>query len=171
MLLRSFMVRDSLTGLYNHTEIKNQLVREVARARRQETACCFAMVDIDFFKRVNDTYGHPAGDRVIKSLSRLLRQRLREVDLVGRYGGEEFAVVLVGVGCEAAAKLLNSLREDFSRLRHVSEGAEFSVTFSCGVAEVAHFDEVVEAADRALYQAKHGGRNQVVIAAGSEQTV
>lgn len=165
--LRSFMVRDSLTGLLNHTAIKDQLDREVARAKRQGAHCCFAMVDIDFFKKVNDTYGHPAGDRVIKSLSRLLKQRLREVDAVGRYGGEEFAVILVDVDAVAAAKVLNNIREDFAKLCHLAEGTEFSVTFSCGIADVADFGDPTkmgDAADKALYVAKHGGRNQVAIA-------
>ncbi len=165
MLLRSFMLRDSLTGLLNHTSIKDQLDREVARARRNGAHCCFAMVDIDFFKKVNDTYGHPAGDRVIKSLSRLLRQRLREVDSVGRYGGEEFAVVLADTDGAAALGVLNAIREDFARLRHAAEGVEFTVTFSCGVADAADFHDATrlcDAADKALYKAKHGGRNRVV---------
>ncbi|KXS31301.1 MAG: Response regulator receiver modulated diguanylate cyclase, partial [Candidatus Gallionella acididurans] len=86
MMLRSFMVRDSLTGLLNHTAIKDMLDGEVAWAMRHKKPLSFAMVDIDLFKLVNDNYGHPAGDRVIKSLSRLLKQRLRSSDLVGRYG-------------------------------------------------------------------------------------
>lgn len=164
LMLRSFMVRDSLTGLLNHTAIKDQLDREMARAKRHGTHSCFAMVDIDFFKKVNDTYGHPVGDRVIKSLSRLLRQRLRENDSVGRYGGEEFAVILADTDGAAAVKVLDKIRDDFSRLRHLAEGTEFSVTFSCGVADVADFadaTQVGDAADKALYKAKHGGRNQI----------
>jgi len=167
LMLRSFMVRDSLTGLLNHTAIKDQLGREVARAKRQKTHSCFAMVDIDFFKKVNDTYGHPVGDRVIKSLSRLLKQRLRDNDSVGRYGGEEFAVILADTDGAAALKVLNVIREDFSRLLHQAEGADFSVTFSCGIADVADFADanaLSEAADKALYQAKHAGRNQVALA-------
>lgn len=165
LMLRSFMVRDSLTGLLNHTAIKDQLDREVARSKRQGTSCCFAMIDIDFFKKVNDTYGHAAGDRVIKSLSRLLKQRLREVDAVGRYGGEEFAVILTDTNSATATKVLDIIREDFSRLNHFSEQTEFSVTFSCGVADVQDFNDAIKlcnAADKALYQAKHHGRNQVV---------
>lgn len=167
MMLRSFMVRDSLTGLLNHTAIKDQLDREVAKSKRQGTHCCFAMVDIDFFKKVNDTYGHPVGDRVIKSLSRLLKQRLRESDAVGRYGGEEFAVILVDVDSATAEMVLNSIREDFARLRHMAEDIEFSATFSCGIADVANFQDpkkMADAADRALYKAKNDGRNRVAIA-------
>jgi len=166
-MLRSFMVRDSLTDLLNHTAIKEQLEHELARAARLGKPLSFAMVDIDHFKKVNDTYGHPVGDLVIKSLARLLKQRLRENDLVGRYGGEEFAVVLVDTDGTAAAKVLDSIRQDFAHLRHLGDGAEFSVTFSCGIADVAHFSNAArlnDAADKALYKAKHAGRNQVMLA-------
>ena len=164
-LLRSFMVRDSLTGLLNHTAIKDQLDHEVVRAKRQGTALSFAMIDIDHFKQVNDTYGHPVGDRVIKSLSRLLKQRLRENDIVGRYGGEEFAVILIDTDAKAAVRVLDTIREDFSRLRHITEGQEFNATFSCGIVDITHFDDagkICEAADRQLYKAKQAGRNRVM---------
>lgn len=167
LVLRSFMVRDSLTGLLNHTAIKDQLAREMARAKRQGTPLSFAMVDIDHFKKVNDTYGHPVGDRVIKSLSRLLKQRLRENDLVGRYGGEEFAVILVDADGATAVKVLDTIRESFSQLRHLADEQEFSASFSCGIADISCFSDVsklTDAADRALYKAKHAGRNQVMLA-------
>lgn len=170
LTLRSFMVRDSLTGLFNHTAIQDQLVLEVARANRQGTSLAVAMIDIDYFKRVNDTFGHQAGDRVIKSLSRLLKQRLRETDVVGRYGGEEFVVILSNVDGKAAVEVLNAIRNDFSRLYHYAEGKEFSVTFSCGIADVSCFSDALqlgEAADSALYKAKHLGRNQIVLAEAS----
>ncbi len=170
LLLRSFMVRDSLTGLLNHTAIKDRLDGEVARTRRQKMPLSFAMIDIDHFKRVNDTYGHPVGDRVINSLSRLLKQRLRASDLVGRYGGEEFAVVLVDADAAVATRVLDVIRNDFSQLRHVAEGNEFSVTFSCGIADVAQFPDanrLSDAADKALYKAKHAGRNRVAQADAS----
>jgi len=166
-LLRSLMVRDSLTGLFNHTSIKDQLDREVARAHRLKSPLAYAMIDIDFFKKVNDSYGHPAGDRVIKSLARLLKQRLRETDIVGRYGGEEFAVILTGTDGPSAVKVLDGIRDAFSRLIHLSEDKEFSVNLSCGVADVAHFGDAIQigdAADKALYQAKQAGRNRVVLA-------
>lgn len=169
LVLRSFMVRDSLTGLLNHTAIKDQLAREMARAKRQGKPLVFAMVDIDHFKLVNDGYGHPAGDRVIKSLSRLLKQRLREHDLVGRYGGEEFAVILVDADGPSAIKILDNIRNDFAQLRHLAGNQEFSVTFSAGIADIAHYAEasrLTDAADKALYKAKHAGRNQVVLADG-----
>ena len=169
LMLRSFMVRDSLTGLLNHTAIKDQLDSEVARAKRLKKPLSFAMIDIDNFKRVNDTFGHPVGDRVIKNLSRLLKQRLRASDLVGRYGGEEFAVVLVDADGASALKILDNIRNDFSQLSLVADGKEFSVTFSCGIADVTQFPDanrLCDAADKALYKAKRAGRNQVALSDG-----
>jgi len=168
-LLRSFMVRDSLTGLLNHTTIRDQLEREVARAKRQKTPLAYAMIDIDQFKQVNDTYGHPVGDRVIKSLSRLLKQRLRETDVVGRYGGEEFAVIMSNTDGQAAMKVMDEIRDAFSQLIHLADGKEFSATFSCGIAEAALFRDAIklgDSADKALYEAKHAGRNRVELARG-----
>jgi len=164
-LLRSFMVRDSLTGLYNHTSIKEQLEREIARSNRLGTPLSFAMVDIDFFKKVNDTYGHPTGDRVIKSLARLLKQRLRITDIIGRYGGEEFAIVMNDTDVASAAKVLDTIRQVFAKLLHISDNKEFSSSFSCGVADIASYPDAVaigNAADQALYRAKENGRDQVV---------
>ncbi|MDP3482817.1 MAG: diguanylate cyclase [Sulfuricella sp.] len=168
-VLRSFMVRDSLTGLLNHTAIKEQLEIQLARTRRLNGKLSFAMLDIDHFKLVNDTYGHSVGDRVLKSLSRLLQQRLRETDIVGRYGGEEFAVILNDTDGPAAVKVLDQIREDLSCIRHLASGKEFSITFSGGVADFPHFLDagtLGEAADKALYEAKCGGRNRLVLAQG-----
>jgi|CXWL01.1.fsa_nt_gi diguanylate cyclase (GGDEF)-like protein len=167
--LRSLMVLDGLTGLLNHTAIKEELTREVARSNRLNSSLSFAMVDIDFFKKVNDTYGHAAGDRVIKSLSRLLKQRLRGTDIIGRYGGEEFAVIMTDTDATFAAKVIDEIRNVFSRLLHLSQDEEFYVTFSCGIADLAHFSDAAslsEASDKALYQAKQRGRNKVVINTG-----
>lgn len=166
LLLRSFMLRDSLTGLLNHTAIKDQLAREMVRAKRNKTHLSLAMVDIDHFKQVNDNYGHPVGDRVIKSLSRLLKQRLRENDLIGRYGGEEFALILVDADGPAAVEVMDGIRRDFAQLRHLAGEQEFTVTLSCGVADLEDYQGIawlVDAADKAMYQAKHAGRNRVVL--------
>ena len=166
-ILRSFMVRDGLTGLLNHTKIKEDLESEIMRAKRQKNSLVFAMLDIDFFKKVNDNYGHPEGDRVIKSLSRLLQQRLRKTDVIGRYGGEEFAVILKDTDTAGAFAILDNIRQAFEKILQHAENGEFSVTFSCGVAaypESATTSEISIAADKALYEAKHAGRNRVVIA-------
>nr|CRH05739.1 Putative response regulator receiver modulated diguanylate cyclase [Candidatus Magnetococcus massalia] len=168
-ILREYMIRDGLTGLYNHTQTEVQLEVEVERARRRDMPLTFAMVDIDKFKNVNDTYGHPVGDRVIKSLSRLLKQRLRKTDFIGRFGGEEFAIILPETDIEVAASILNQLRIAFSELQHQSKETSFQVTFSCGGAVYpASLDgtSLKHAADEALYAAKRGGRNQVVMASG-----
>lgn len=164
--LRSLMIHDGLTGLLNHTAIKEELAREVVRSSRLNSPLSFALVDVDFFKKVNDAYGHAAGDRVIKSLARLLKQRLRETDIVGRYGGEEFAVIMNDTDATSAAKVIDEIRNVFSRLLHLSHDEEFSANFSCGIADLAHFSDVAslsEAADKALNQAKQRGRNKVVV--------
>lgn len=170
-VLHSFMVRDSLTGLLNHTKTKEQLDVEFTRAMRHNRPLAFAMVDLDYFKSVNDTYGHPTGDRVIKSLARLLRQRLRQSDIVGRFGGEEFAVILTETDAATALKLMDEIREGFARIRHRSDDEEFSITFSCGIATYPSIatsaSELNSMADKALYEAKHGGRDRVVLAVES----
>jgi len=166
-VLHSFMVRDSLTGLLNHTTIKEELDVEITRAQRQKNAVVFAMIDIDFFKKVNDTYGHPTGDRVIKTISRLLQQRLRKSDVIGRYGGEEFAVVLKDTDAASALVILDNIRKAFEKIIQHSDKGDFSVSFSCGLAEFPKFANstaICNAADRALYEAKSAGRNRVVIA-------
>lgn len=163
--LRRYMLHDSLTGLLNHTTIKEMLEREISRAKRANTPLSFAMVDIDHFKKVNDTYGHPTGDQVIRSLSRLLRQRLRRCDVVGRYGGEEFAVVLPDTDLETAARVMDEIRDSFAQLRQMAGRLEFQVTLSCGVAQwQPGILSLSDVADKALYQAKHGGRNRVCMA-------
>ncbi|MCJ2542908.1 diguanylate cyclase [Thermostichus vulcanus] len=165
--LRSLMATDSLTGLLNHTTTKEQLVQETLRAERSQSSLAFAMLDLDHFKSVNDTYGHATGDRVIKSLSRLLQQRLRRTDTIGRYGGEEFAVILPDTDGATACKIMNDIRQRFAQIRQQSEDEEFSATFSCGIAVYPTFSDVGSlktAADKALYRAKHQGRNRVVLA-------
>lgn len=166
-LLNGLMVKDSLTGLLKHTMIKEQLVQESFRARRTQTALCFVMIDIDNFKRVNDSYGHMVGDRVIKSLARLLQQRLRKCDRIGRYGGEEFAVVLPNCDLDSAVNIMEKIRTDFSELQYLYKGKEFSVTFSAGIAGFPDYesaDLINQTADEALYKAKRDGRNRVVVA-------
>jgi diguanylate cyclase (GGDEF)-like protein len=166
--LRTYMVRDSLTGLLNHTSFRGILSQEVNRCRRQKTRMALAMIDVDHFKRVNDTYGHSVGDSVLKGLSRLLKQRLRKSDIIGRYGGEEFVVLFLDAGLEEAYRVLDELRIHFSEIefRPVPDKI-LSVTFSGGISLFPEFPtakELSDAADAALYQAKAAGRNQVVLA-------
>jgi diguanylate cyclase (GGDEF)-like protein len=164
--LSTLMLRDGLTGLFNHTTTKERLIQEVARAERQNAHVSFAIIDMDRFKRVNDTYGHPAGDRVLKSLAHLLVRRLRGSDIVGRYGGEEFAVILPNTTATQAVSLMDELRASFEKIRHRASGVEFSATFSCGVASFPPCQTpaaLAEAADRALYAAKENERNRVCL--------
>ena len=164
--LVTLMHRDSLTGLLNHTRILKHLHQEIDKALSSGTPLCFAMVDIDHFKSVNDTYGHPEGDRVIKRLAMFLKQRLRKSDFVGRYGGEEFAIVLTNTTVEDAKVFLNDIREQYSKFRYHSSKGEFTSTLSCGIAELTEQNQnfITVSADEALYDAKRGGRNRVCIA-------
>jgi len=161
--LLALMIRDSLTGLYNHTHTLYLLEVEIAKAKQNGTKLTFAMLDIDFFKKINDSYGHPIGDRVLKSLSLFLKQRLRKTDHIGRYGGEEFAIVLPNTSESDAKKIINEIREKFAELRQPAGNEEFQVTFSCGVASGSDENAqlICERADNALYDAKRAGRNTV----------
>jgi diguanylate cyclase (GGDEF)-like protein len=164
-IVRSLMERDGLTGLLNHTKTEEQLHIALARAVRQKCTVSFAMVDLDRFKSVNDTYGHATGDRVLVAVSRLLQQRLRKTDVIGRYGGEEFAVILYDTDLDSAAKVLDNIRASFSQLKHQTEGTELTATFSCGVASYPQYSDPMSlrnAADKALYRAKGEGRDRVV---------
>lgn len=164
-LLSNALSRDSLTGLLKHGDIKEQVGIELERAQRSGKPASVAMLDIDFFKKVNDSYGHAAGDNVIRALANLLRQRLRRVDSLGRYGGEEFLVVLPDCPAEQARRILDEIRQRFAELHFIAGEQQFSVTLSAGIASTrddsAQANDLLERADRALYAAKHGGRNQV----------
>ena len=162
--LKARMVRDSLTGLYNHTHTLQLLEDACFRARRDGQPLAFAMLDIDHFKKVNDTYGHPMGDRVIKSLALFLKQRLRKTDHIGRYGGEEFAVVLPDTDAQSALKVLDEIRQRFAEINYPAQPQDLSCTFSCGIAMLQPSldgNTLSKHADEALYKAKHGGRNRV----------
>ncbi len=165
-VLQNLMVRDSLTGLLNHTKTKEQLGIEIERMRRLGHPVSLAMIDIDHFKTVNDSYGHATGDRVLRSLSRLLSQRMRQTDIVGRYGGEEFAVIMVGADANNARRAIDEVRQTWANLAHSSNGREFFSTFSAGVAAAPPHENAAslsESADAALYKAKGAGRNQVTL--------
>ena len=162
--LSQLMNKDSLTGLLNHINLKLSLEREVAAVERHPAPLCFAMIDIDHFKSINDNYGHPEGDRVIKTLARLLTERLRQYDFAGRYGGEEFAVVMKNTSVEDGVKVVEDIKKTFSDIQfNVGEG-HFSGTFSAGVAQWQprmSMAELIVAADEALYEAKHQGRDRI----------
>jgi diguanylate cyclase (GGDEF)-like protein len=164
-LMSNALSRDSLTGLLKHADIKEQAAVELERSLRSGKPASVAMLDIDFFKKVNDSYGHAAGDNVIRALANLLRQRLRRVDSLGRYGGEEFLVVLPDCSAEQAHRILDEIRQRFAELKFIAGGGAFSVTLSAGIAstETTSTDasDLLDKADQALYAAKNGGRNRV----------
>jgi len=162
--LSQLIARDSLTGLYNHTHILKALDEQLKIAERNSTSLCFVMVDIDHFKLVNDNHGHPVGDDVIKNLALFLSQRLRKTDYIGRYGGEEFAIVLPNVSIADAEKIMDEIRNNFSHLLHGGQAA-ISSTFSCGIAlhQGQGSNELIDLADQAMYLAKRDGRNCVKV--------
>lgn len=162
--LKARMVRDSLTSLYNHTHILQLLEDCSFRARRENKPLSFVMLDIDHFKKVNDGHGHPMGDRVIKSLALFLKQRLRKTDYIGRYGGEEFAVVMPDTDLKSAYSVLDEIRRRFAEIHYPAQPADLFCTFSAGVVELGAGDDALmmaSQADDALYRAKKAGRNQV----------
>lgn len=166
-ILRNLMIRDSLTGLLNHTALRQKLEAEVERSRRTGRPFSFVMTDIDKFKRVNDAYGHPAGDQVIKNLARAIKQRVRPTDVVGRNGGEEFGVILPETGPEEARAAILRIQNAFAQIRQRYDAHEFFCTFSAGVASYPEFSDAKalgDAADHALYEAKRAGGATAVIA-------
>lgn len=155
---------DGLTGLLNHTAAKSHLHKMVGDTEAHG-ALTVAMIDIDHFKSINDTYGHPVGDQVIRGLAWLLKGRLRSVDLIGRYGGEEFIIALPGIDMRRAEPVIERIRSDFSALPHAHPDGALHATFSAGVASFPLVHDtaagLTEAADQALLQAKCLGRNRI----------
>ena len=154
---------DGLTGLLNHSAAKSRLKAMTSQVP-DGGMMTVAMIDIDHFKSINDTYGHPVGDQVIRGLAWLLKARLRSIDLIGRYGGEEFLIALPDVTPEQARTVIDRIRVDFAALPHAHAGGALFVTCSAGIASFPHYDtaaSLTEAADKALLQAKRLGRNRV----------
>jgi diguanylate cyclase (GGDEF)-like protein len=154
---------DGLTGLLNHTAAKSQL-KAMAEALTVNGSLTVVMIDIDRFKAINDTYGHPVGDQVIRGLAWLLKGRLRSSDMIGRYGGEEFLIALPDVSPEKAGLVVDRIRKDFSNLPHAHASGSLFATFSAGIASYPLFStaqDLTEAADQALLEAKRMGRNRV----------
>lgn len=160
-------ITDGLTRLYNHRHFQEELSREFEEALRYERSLSLALIDIDFFKKINDTHGHAAGDEVLKQVSALFSSNIRSADLAARYGGEEFAVLMPETDLNDAMQFGEIIRRTIeSNPVPGDAGTMIPVTVSIGIASFPHTRvqtprQLVECADRALYRAKRGGRNQV----------
>lgn len=171
-LLEAENITDPLTKVYNRRYLDRRLDEEVARSKRYGLALSVLMLDIDYFKRINDTYGHQAGDVTLSTLSRLLKTSLRELDVVARYGGEEFLVICTNTAIEGAALVAERSRKLVeSHPVEISDAAgakqTIQVRISVGVASLSagvdSKEKLIQAADQALYRAKEGGRNRVIV--------
>jgi diguanylate cyclase (GGDEF)-like protein len=155
---------DPLTGVGNRRRLEQALATEISRANRTGTRLCAIMADLDHFKRVNDTYGHAAGDRVLTAFGDLLRRHTRAIDIVARFGGEEFVVLTPNTDLDNAVAIANRIRESMAAC--TIEALPDPVTASFGVAEMVPHEQgsgLLHRADAALYEAKHSGRNRVAM--------
>ena len=158
---------DHLTGLYNRGYWESRLIQEFKRFDRYELPCSLIMLDIDHFKRVNDTYGHTVGDDVIRQVSRAMRAHIRDLDIAGRYGGEEFGIILTGTNAEGACVFAERLRQTVENMVVYAEGQQVQFTISLGISQLTdHVEDYrawIEKADHALYNSKEGGRNRFTV--------
>ena len=158
-------MHDVLTGIWNRGVVLDQLSRELDRSTRAHTTTGVLMLDLDHFKKVNDTYGHLAGDAVLREVAKRITESVRSYDTVGRYGGEEFVVVLPNCGKAEIAQLAERIRLAISSVPILTDHAKIAVTVSVGAtvaaAELRSINDILAAADEALYQAKEAGRDRV----------
>ena len=154
--------KDRLTNLYTRDVLNIFLEKEISTAKRKKSYVSFAMIDIDDFKYVNDTYGHQKGDEVLKTIGNILNQNIREMDLAARYGGEELSVVMPNTKAEEAYEIANRIRKEIQSL----DFNNFTVTVSIGISQstrTCSSKTLISLADKALYKAKENGKNQVII--------
>ena len=172
-MLKYMGLTDALTGVFNRRYVDRRLLEEISRARRQAYPVSFMYIDIDHFKRVNDTVGHGGGDEVLREVANRIKAELRLSDALARFGGEEFVVLLIDADLESAAYVGERIRAGIAAsMIELSHGVKVSITASVGVSSLdqvpadqkpeAQAAQLIERADEALYQAKEGGRNRVV---------
>ena len=158
-------VTDGLTGLYNHKHFQERLNEEFQRIKRLPQSLSLMLIDIDHFKKINDAYGHPAGDTVLSKIALILKKTLRGIDILARYGGEEFVAVLIGTGSSGAKKMAERIRNSVMNNPFYIDENKIMITLSIGVAthpqDATNKTELIDKADQALYYAKQNGRNQV----------
>jgi diguanylate cyclase (GGDEF)-like protein len=165
--IRELAVKDELTGAYNRRHLKDFLNQQKAMADRRDYRFTLCYVDLDFFKRVNDRFGHSTGDHVLRSFSEIAISILREVDCVARIGGEEFVLVLGGTPQKDAVIAVQRIAEELGQLQVSPIEPQYRITASMGITEYKVGEEVeqsMDRADKALYDAKRTGRNKIVIA-------
>ncbi len=169
--LQLFASNDSLTGLFNRRYILERIEEKLPEIKRHQLDCCFVMIDIDYFKNINDQYGHLVGDEILRSVSQLLKKGVRQGDIVSRYGGEEFLILLPMTDLSSAEILVERLRFAIEVQQCSIQGHDVSVTASFGIAQHElqdDADKTISRADKALYQAKTKGRNCIVSMPGSK---
>ncbi len=166
--IENMATTDGLTGLFNHRKFQEELDKELKRHERSGRPLCLALCDIDFFKKINDTYGHPAGDAVLKSVAGIIKETVRSTDIPARYGGEEFAIILIETPLKEAKTIAERIRKKVESHKFSYKGTIIRATLSTGIATFIHTQKItkgklIERADKALYHAKHNGRNQIVL--------
>ncbi len=166
-ILKWLAITDPLTGLYNRRYFMEQLEQEFKRSRRYERDLSLLMIDIDFFKRVNDTFGHQTGDLVLRKISSIIESQLRDADVAFRFGGEEFMVILPETSLQDASNVAERMRTEIMHSYYHHDGSEFNVTVSIGIIsvkcnQVESIDSLIQKVDDNLYMAKKRGRNQII---------
>lgn len=168
--IKKLSITDPLTGCYNRNYLSRQLAKEITRTKRYQTSISVVLTDIDFFKKVNDTFGHSAGDRVLVEFVTLIHQTVRkDLDWVARYGGEEFVIVLPETAYDQACQCTERLRETIAGTPVIHDGVPIAITASFGMTTLPpdlitdnfSMDRLIDTADHFLYQAKKNGRNRV----------
>ena len=167
--LREMAFKDGLTGLYNHRYFQDLMDHELSRSRRYKKPFSLIMLDLDHFKKINDQYGHPVGDVVLKGVSKAIQNNIRDCDFAARYGGEEFAVVLPETELKGGAMVAERIRKAVENLEIVTNGLSIDVTISIGVTchhtltDKKDKSEIISEADKALYKSKNKGRNKTCV--------
>ncbi|MCC7460067.1 MAG: diguanylate cyclase [Proteobacteria bacterium] len=173
--LEQLATTDGLTGLINHRTFQKQLIHEIERAKRTHTEMTLMLVDLDHFKKINDNYGHPIGDFVLKEVAAFLKNSVRNVDYVARYGGEEFAVILPDTTAQEALMMANRMAAEIRKKELVEQGLSLKVTFSIGIATYPEHavlkEHLIDFADTALYTSKRTGRNKATLFTKSLKSV
>jgi len=170
-MLKEIAIRDPLTSIYNRRYVFERMNQMLEINKRNAEMFSTAIIDIDFFKHVNDTYGHLAGDHILKEFSSFLNKKMRPYDLLGRYGGEEFIIVFLGIDKKQAQVAVDRFLQAVRETSFVFDGQEMKITFSCGISDISEIDAVsstvdmlIEMADSRMYNAKKTGRNKTIIA-------